>query len=171
MCKWRNTAEVLPFMEDLRKVTVPVLEFWLKKTEASRTAFPFLAYGNGEPVAYIDVRNCDYAHSCCEDGIFLFDSRRFGTGLGSRIWLCREHVLRALDICTVMSTIRPENRRSIRFFEKMGGKPVEVGAGFLVLRQEQGARMAALRRVAARLDLLEEYEKSFCGTRQTGRTQ
>lgn len=154
-------------MEDFRKVTVPVLEFWLKKIEVSRQVFPFLAHRGGEPIAYVDVRNCDYARSCCEDGIFLFDSRRFGTGLGSQIWLCREHVLHALNIDDVLSSIRPENQRSIRFFKKMGGTLIGRKNGFLLFRQEQRARLAALRRVAARLGLLEEYEKSFCPARRT----
>lgn len=161
LCHWRNTEEILRHMEDERKVSVPVLEFWLKKTEAAGNSFPFFAYAGGEPVAYMDVRNCDFARSRCEDGIFLLGSRRSGSGIASRIWLCREQVLRALGICDVFSSIRPGNERSRRFFEKMGARFVGMDKGFLRYRQEAAARHAALRRAAARLSLSEEYEKLY----------
>ena len=161
LCKWHNDDGVLPFMTDTRKVTVPILEFWLKKMEASGHSFPFFAYFQGEAVAYADVRNCDFERACCEDGIIIFDRQRFGTGLGSRIWLCRELVLRALNICDVFSYIRPENQRSIRFFEKMGGVPAGNENGFVLYKQDCSSRMAALRRVATQLGLLEEYEQCF----------
>lgn len=161
LCKYRNADDVLRYMEDGREVPLPVLEFWFRKAEASGRTFPFLAFFEEEPIAYVDVRNCDYARSCCEDGIFLFDSRRLGTGLGSRIWLCREQVLRALAIRDVFSSIRPENLRSIHFFEKMGAKSIGRAKGLLLYRQDQEARLAALRRAAARLDLSQEYERVY----------
>lgn len=161
LCRWRNTEEILRHMEDERKVSVPVLQFWLKKMAASGRGFPFFAYFEGEPVAYLDVRNCDFVRSCCEDGIFLFDSRRFGSSIASRIWLCREQVLVGLGICDVFSAIRPENERSRRFFEKMGARFIGMDQGFLRYRQERGARITALRRVAAQLSLSEEYERLY----------
>lgn len=161
LCTYRNTDDVLRYMEDDREVPLPVLEFWFRKAEASGRTFPFLAFFEEEPIAYVDVRNCDYARACCEDGIFLFDSARHGTGLGSRIWLCREQVLRALDMRDVFSSIRPENRRSIRFFEKMGAKFIGKDKGLLLYRLDREARLAALRRAAARLDLSEEYERVY----------
>lgn len=161
LCHWRNTDEILRHMEDERKVSVPVLEFWLKKSEASGRSFPFLACYRGEPVAYADLRNCDFARSRCEDGIFLFGSSNYGSGIASRIWLCREQALRALDIRDVFSSIRPENGRSRHFFEKMGARFVGREKGFLRFRQELPARRAALRRVAAQLSLSEEYERLF----------
>lgn len=161
LCKWHNDDDILPFMADLRKVSVPILDFWLKKMDASGKSFPFFAYFQEKPIGYVDVRNCDYERSCCEDGVIIFDSNRYGIGLGSRIWLCRELVLRALNIRDVFSCIRPKNQRSISFFEKMGGTFVENKNGFMLYKQECSARMAALHRVAAQLGLLEEYEKYF----------
>lgn len=165
LCTYRNTDDVLRHMEDGRKVPLPVLEFWFKKVEASGSTFPFLAFLEEKPIAYVDVRNCDYRRFCCEDGIFLFDSSRLGSGLGSRIWLCREQVLRALDIRDVFSSIRPENRHSVRFFEKMGAKFIGRDKGLLRFRQAQAPRLAALRRAAARLNLSEEYKRVY-GTPQ-----
>lgn len=161
LCHWRNTDEILYQMEDFRQVSVPVLEFWLKKMESTGCNFPFFAWHKEEPVAYLDMRNCDFARSCCEDGIFLFDPSRFGSGIAGRIWLCREQVLQGLGIRDVFSTIRAENGRSRRFFEKMGARFVRMEKGFLLYQQEMEARLAALRRVAAQLGLLEEYERLY----------
>lgn len=162
LCQWRNSDDILRYMDDVRKVSVPVLEFWLKKTEASGHTFPFLAYSGGEPIAYIDVRNCDYARSRCEDGIYLFDSRRRqGTGLGSKIWLCREQILQTLGIQEVFSAIRPENRRSRCFFEKMGATLLGMENGLLLYQQQPAARWSALRRVAATLNLSDTFEKYY----------
>lgn len=47
LCKYRNSPEVLPFMEDGRKVNIQILAFWLKRVMTSGTTFPFIAHYAG----------------------------------------------------------------------------------------------------------------------------
>lgn len=157
----RNSHDLMQYMADKREVTLPVLEFWLKKAEIYGTTFPFFAYYNDEPIAYLELKDCNYQDGICEDGIFLFNNPNLGKGFGSRIYLCREKLLLSLNLCNVISNIHQDNKRSINFFKKLGADFLYIKNGFLVYRQEYRRRIKALEQIAQDLNLLEEFNKHY----------
>lgn len=162
LCQWRNSAHVLPHMDVGRPVPLSVLEFWFKKIDTYGGVFPFMVYRKDVPVAYLEMKNCDFTKGVGVDGTFLAESRLQGSGLASLIWLLREALLRALNISIVISYIKSDNIRSIRFYEKMGGSFIKSENGFRVCQQLEAPRLATLCQVAASHGLQKEFRNSYC---------
>ena len=83
VCDKRNDSEILDLLDDRRKVTLPALDFWFKKVNAYGNVFSFMATLADEPIAYVDLKNCNFQDEVCDDGVFLFNKNIYGANLGS----------------------------------------------------------------------------------------
>lgn len=168
LCQMRNRPDILRYMDCRKPVTIPVLEYWLRKTERSTSTYSFIAYHDNIPVGYLELTNCIYEKGLCNDGIFLFDAKPPKPGLGSLIYICREKLLSDLQISTVISYIRPENKRCIAFIEKIGAVYNGTENGFLKFIQDRNRRLKALHKIACSLGHRDEFEREFPYVVQNG---
>ncbi len=159
LCYWRNQPEIRPFMDDIRPVTPKVMNVWLNKARSGDTGWPYMVHMGGNPVAYTEIKNINWADSSCEDGIFLFGKAYIGTGIAYRIVLCRELVMARLGLRTLISRVRIENTRSIRFCMKYGGEYVRTEGDFLVYEYDFARRRQSLKTIARILEVAGEFER------------
>lgn len=122
-----------------------VLEWWdaytsidaLKADTLDSDAHAFLAYANGEPLAYIQWYPCE------ETGVvgidqFLASADSIGRGVGTDL------ITQFVDFLFSDSTVRavivdpvPHNARAIRCYEKAGFRFVAMQDGAYVMRRER----------------------------------
>lgn len=157
LCHWRNHEEVMPFLDVPRKASLENLSFWYSKIQAYHTALAWIVHAHGAPAAYTELKDIRREEQSCEGGIFLFGKNHYGTGLGARIVLAREIMMRRLGLKTLFSLIQKNNRRGIAFCRKYGGEYLGEKHGLLVYVHKEHQRLAMLKSLAASLGLEEEF--------------
>ncbi|WP_298066999.1 GNAT family N-acetyltransferase [uncultured Mailhella sp.] len=161
LCHWRNKPEILPFMGDVRPVTPQVMRFWLGRVQSGDTVWPYIGCWDGTPVGYIEIKDIDWSNSSCTSGIFLSGKENFSTGVSFCLVLCREIVLARLGLKLLISKIRPNNVRSIRFCTAYGAEYVRTDGEFLVYHYEFSRRRQKLKTIAAALGMKDEFARHF----------
>ena len=163
LCRWRSKPEIHPFMDDVRPVTPQVMRFWLNKVHSGDTAWPYIGYWNGKPVGYVEIKDIDWLNSSCESGLFLSGQENFSTGISFYLVLCQEFILDRLGLKLLISKIRPNNVKSIRFCMACGGEYVRTDGEFLVYHYEFSRRRQKLKTIAAILGMKDEFARHFEG--------
>lgn len=161
LCRWRNDAEVRPFMDDCREVTPQVMSIWLNRQRTGESALAYICYAGQKPIGYTELKNIDWKAGCCEGGMFLFGKEYMGTGLASAIALCREVIMGTLGLTTMMSRVRSGNLRGIKFCQKYGGFRKGGDADFLLFLHENAPRRAGLRVLAQKIGKEADYARFF----------
>ncbi len=157
ICKYRNCEHIRYFMDDQREVSLNVLNFWHTKIENKKNILPYIVSNNKNSVAYMEIKNIKLDEKTAEFGIFIFSRDDYGTGLSERIALCWEIILKKIGITTCYSHISNENIRSINFFKKIGGVLDKCEGNYIILKHEKTTRRNALREIALKLNLFDEY--------------
>lgn len=161
LCHWRNQPEILPYMDKPRKTSIANLVFWYEKIIKNKNAIPWLAYYHDNPVAYTELTKINYADKSCMGGLFLFGEKFFCTGIAYRIVLCRDILMRRLDLEILYSRIYKDNQRSIDFCTKYGGELIERNEEFNIYRYDPDQKAARLKLIAKALKMADEYEKAL----------
>ena len=154
----RNREDVRNAMPIENEVSYRSLYFWYKKQEHSLRTYSYLAYANQTPIAFTALTDIDYRARRAEGGLFVFDDQYQATGMAYHIILCREIIMDYLKIETLISRIRRENNRSIKFCESYGSKFVRCEGNMLIYASERNVRRRALKRIATLAKLEQDFQ-------------
>lgn len=154
---WRNTPEILPFMENDRPVTLQMLQYWHARAISGKSTYPYIAIYNQKKIGYTEIKDIDFQSRTCTDGIFLFGENNMGMGVGKRIFLCREIVIKTLQLETIYSYIKHDNSRSQNFYKSFGSKLIDATGDLLLYKNDMNERRHCLRNFARQLNLENEY--------------
>lgn len=161
LCTWRNHPAIRPFMDDCRPVTPQVMAVWLNKKRTSNSSLAYICYAKQAAVGFTELKNIDWEQRRCEGGIFLFGEEYFGTGLAYAIALCREIVLQTLGIPVLISRVRKNNVRGMKFCKKYGGEFEREEDDFLIFTHKYECRMAGLQHLAQKIGMATEFSQIF----------
>ncbi len=156
---WRNQPDILPFMDNTRKISLNGLRFWHTRIRQKGNTFAYIARSSGIPVGYAELKNVNNAEKSCEDGLIIFDRQNRGTGLSHRIMFCREIISERLGIRSMMNRIHFKNEASINFYKKYGSELVRHEGDFLLFVYEYRKRRSCMEKIAIHLGLYDEYKK------------
>lgn len=159
LCYWRNQPEIRSFMGHDRIISQKALQVWLRIVSVNDKFWPYIAYLNGKPIAFTELKYVDYSLASCEDGIFLFGKSLWGTGLSCQIILCRELIMKALGLQTQFSKVHKDNIRSIHFCSKYGGELLRTEGCFHIYKYEFKRRRTHLCKIAATLQMSDSFER------------
>ena len=157
LSRWRNDANVRPYMDDGRVVTPEVMLVWLNRTIANNSTYPFIASIKGTDFGYLELKKIDRQTHGCESGMFLFGDQYIGTGLGVYLALCREILMEKLQLHTLVSKIRKSNHRSLSGANNFDLVFSHEEGDFLVFVTGKEKRQGRLWEIATKLHLHEEF--------------
>lgn len=158
---WRNSPEILPYMEDQRETTIATLDFWFAKMQKQGKSCHYLVWSNDQPVAYTELRDINQQTQSCQDGIFVFGSEYQGTGISHRIMLCREIVMQIFSLYHFSNTIHINNTASLKFYQKYD--PIFLGqtGNFYKFQFPFSRRRNQLQKIASLWGMGDEFAFYF----------
>jgi len=160
LCSWRNHSDVLPFMNDTRKVSPDILRFWFRRISKGSTAIYHVVFRQNQPVGFTGLNYIDWINRTYEEETFL-NPEYIGHKLGLHIYLCRELIVKKLGLETAFVSIRIGNGRAISLVNKLAYELLNTNNGFHMYRSECGTRRKALKTIARAQGMEDEFILHF----------
>jgi RimJ/RimL family protein N-acetyltransferase len=136
--RWFNDMEVMTtYSIRWSPKSEEEVEAWYAKVSEDRQAVAFLVYRLGEsvPIGYTMLHTINHYHQIADFDIVIGDKAVWGQGFGTEATrLTLDYAFTALNLHSVMLTVRAMNERGLHAYER---------AGFRVFGRRREARMLA----------------------------
>lgn len=160
LCKWRNNPQVRKNMEDRREVNEMILNVWFNNILEKPDYLGYICSCNGKKFGYEEIKDINFETDSAVCGTY-FDQEYINAGLFVNVFLCRELILRDINISTVIAKVRKENKNSISLQKRLGGVISEEDDDFFIFQLKKDGRIKALRFLAEALGLSAAFDKEF----------
>jgi len=123
--EWRNSTEVTKYFQ-IQDITLDTHVKWLKNlTKKPPKSVAFLIYWNQKPVGVTYLYNVDYAKYTCEWGMYIYDRKLRGKGIGKQV--LDESILYAkqLGMNKMSLEVLSNNQHALTLYTKTGFLEIE----------------------------------------------
>lgn len=158
ICCWRNNKAIVPLMDNNFKTNKLSLSLWYNRIKKDYTCLPYIISRNKEAVGYVEFKNFNLQEYSCEQGVFL-DTTFQSQGIGKKLNLLQEKILKEINIIYIYFYIRKINVRNIHIWKTLGAEIVSEDENSIYMKSDKDKRYQELSNVAKRIGMLEEWNE------------